>query len=58
MGLVDVSIVVELGLLPSLVLTPHGPPGEKQSGEQSQISWAYSPKRRKTNEIARSLIIM
>ena len=33
------------------------PPGEKWSGERSQISWAYSPKRWKTNEIARSLII-
>ena len=28
---------------PSLMPTPHVPPGEKQSGEQSQISWAYSP---------------
>jgi len=26
-------------------------------GEQSQISWAHSPKLVKTNEIARSLII-
>jgi len=24
--------------------SPHVPPGEKWSGEQSQISWAYSPK--------------
>ena len=42
---------------PSLVPTPRAPPGEKRSGEQSRISWAYSPKRWKTNEIARSLII-
>ena len=33
------------------------PPAEKRSGEQSQISWAYSPKLVKTNEIARLLII-
>ena len=32
------------------------PCGEKQSGEQSLISWAYSPKRWKTNETARLLI--
>ena len=43
--------------LPSLMPTPHVPPGEKRSGERSQISWAYSPKRWKTNEIARLLII-
>ena len=41
----------------SLVPTPRTPSGEKRSGERSQISWAYSPKRWKTNEIARSLII-
>ena len=41
----------------SLVPTPRAPPGEKRSGEWSQISWAYSPKRWKTNEIARLLII-
>ena len=41
----------------SLVPTPRAPPGEKRSGEQSRISWAYSPKWWKTNEIARSLII-
>ena len=29
----------------SLVPTPRAPPGEKRSGEQSQISWAYSPKQ-------------
>jgi len=27
-------------ILPSLVLTPHAPLGEKRSGEQSRISWA------------------
>ena len=42
---------------PSLVTSPRAPPGEKRSGERSRISWAYSPKRWKTNEIARSLII-
>ena len=42
----------------SLVTSPHVLPSEKQSGEQSQISWAYSPKCWKTNEIVRSLIIM
>ena len=31
--------------------------GEKRSGEQSRISWAYSPKVVMTNEIARSGII-
>ena len=41
----------------SLVPTPCAPPGEKRSGEWSQISWAYSTKRWKTNEIVRSLII-
>ena len=35
----------------------HMAPGEKQSGEQSHISWAYSPKVVRTNEIARSVII-
>ena len=42
----------------SLVPRPLTPPGEKRSGEQSQISWAYYPKRVMTNEIARSVIIM
>ena len=28
----------------SLMTSPCAPPGEKWSGEQSQISWAYSPK--------------
>ena len=41
----------------SLVSSPCAPPGEKRSGERSEIPWAYSPKRWKTNEIARSLII-
>ena len=41
---------------PSLVPTPRAPPGEKRSGKWSRISWAYSPKRWKTNEIVRSLI--
>jgi len=41
----------------SLVTSPCVPPGEKRSGEQSRISWAYSPKQWKTNEIVRSLII-
>ena len=43
--------------LASLVPTPRVSLGEKQSGEQSRFSWAYSPKWWKTNEIARSLII-
>ena len=42
---------------PSLVPTPRATPGDKRSGEQSRISWAFSPKRWKTNEIVRSLII-
>ena len=42
---------------PSLVPRPRVPPGEKRSGEQSRISWAYYPKRVMTNEIARSVII-
>ena len=33
------------------------PPEEKQSGGQSWISWAYSQKVVRTNEIARSVII-
>ena len=41
----------------SLVPTPRAPPSEKRSGERSRISWAYSPKRWKTNEIVKSLII-
>ena len=32
-------------------------PSEKQSGEQSQIFWAYYPKAVRTNEIVRSVII-
>ena len=42
---------------PSLVPRPRPPPGEKRSGEQSRIPWAYSPKVVMTNEIARSVII-
>ena len=32
-------------------------PGEKQSGERSRISWAYSSKVVRTNEIMRSVIV-
>ena len=35
----------------NLVPSSHTPPGEKRSGEQSRISWAYSPKVVGTNEI-------
>ena len=45
-------------LLYSLVPRPCPPPGEKQSGKQSLISWAYYPKCGRTNEIARSIIFM
>ena len=41
----------------SLVPRPRVPPGEKRSGERSQIPWAYYPKRVMTNEIARLVII-
>ena len=42
----------------TLVSCPaRAPLGEKLSGKWSRISWAYSPKQWKTNEIARSLII-
>ena len=51
------SYTVKPNCKASLVPTPRAPPGEKRSGERSRISWAYSPKRWKTNEIARSLII-
>ena len=37
----------------SLVPSPCASPGEKQFGERSQISWAYSPKVVRTNEIVR-----
>ena len=37
----------------SLVPSPRVPLGEKWSGEQSQISWAYTPKVVRTNEIVR-----
>ena len=41
----------------SLVPSPRAPPGEKRSGQQSRISWDYSPKVVRTNEIARSVVI-
>ena len=41
----------------SLVTTLCAPPGEKQCGEQSQISWAHYPTAVKTSEITRSVII-
>ena len=41
----------------SLVTSLCAPPGEKQFGELSRISWAYYPKAVSTNEIARSVII-
>ena len=46
-----------MDMLLSLVPSPHTPPGEKRSGEQSRIPWAYSPIVVMTNEIARSVII-
>ena len=42
----------------SLVTSPRAPPSKKRSGERSRISWAYYPKAVRTNEIARSVIIM
>ena len=36
---------------------PHAPPSKKRSGEQSPISWAYSQKGVRTNEITRWVII-
>ena len=36
-------------VITSLVPRPCTPPGEKRSGERSQISWAYSPKVVRTN---------
>ena len=44
--------------IPSLVFSPRAPTSEKQSGERSQISWASYPEAVKTNEIARSVIII
>ena len=42
----------------SLVPSPRVPPSKKRSGEQSwALSWTYSQKVVKTNEIGRSLII-
>ena len=46
-----------LRMLFSLVPSPCAPPGEKQSGEQSQIFLAYSPKVVVTNDIAKLVII-
>jgi len=54
---VDHVTSCEVMWLSSLVSSPRAPPGKKRSGERSRIPWAYSPKRWKTNEIARSLII-
>ena len=39
----------------SIVSTPCAPPSEKQSGEQSQISWTYYPNAVTTNQIVRSV---
>ena len=47
-------LMYKLSLVPCL----HAPPGEKRSGEQSPISWAYYSKVVMTNEIARSVIIL
>ena len=42
----------------SLMPSPHAAPtGEKRSGEQSRISWAYSLKVVRTNEVVKSVII-
>ena len=53
------QIVLQTSIIstPSLVTSACTPPGEKRSGKQSQISWAYYPKAVRTNEIARSVII-
>ena len=57
-GLPRWGITININLkMPSLVSSPHAPPGEKQSGERSRISLVYYPKVVKTNEIARSVII-
>ena len=45
--------VTHISLVPSL----HMALSEKQSGEQSQISWAYYLKVVRTNEITRLVII-
>ena len=47
-------VYISNGLVPGL----HVPQGEKWSGEQCQISWAYFQKVVTTNEIVRSLIVM
>ena len=46
-----------LNLYTSLLPRLHAPPSKKQSGEQSQVSWAYYPNIVMTNEIVRSVII-
>ena len=51
------QFITEDRLVTSLVSNLRMPPSERQSGEQSQISWAYSPKAVRTNEIVRSVII-
>ena len=42
---------------PSPEARPRAPPGEKRSGEQSRISWAYYSKVGMTNEIARLVLV-
>ena len=42
----------------SLVPSPYTPPGKKRPGGWSGISWSYSPKMVRTNEIARLATIM
>jgi len=37
--------------------SPHAPPSKKVSGEQSRVSWVYSQKVARTNEVVRSLAI-
>ena len=63
-GVAIVKYVNSLELLCTIIHTNYidvvscPSPSEKQFGERSQISWAYSPKVVKTNEIVRSLIIV
>ena len=49
--------VVKIQVESSLVPRPCTPPGEKQSGKQSPIPWASSPKVGRTNEIVRLVIV-
>ena len=52
------QIAITADGLPHPSLVPaRVPPGEKRSGERSQISWTYYPKQVMTNDIARSVII-